>query len=322
MSAELRVVGHACGEGAARSSRLREADAVQAATALERLGGVAEAYQLLRWTTRRRLRRAVRDGEVVRLSRGRYGLPTAGPAFAAAAELGAAVVCLRSAAAHHGWALKEQPVRPDLAVRRGRRVSEAWRERARIHWYNVAEDDRTGPVTTPLKTVLDCARQLPFDEALVIVDSALRSGKVTRPELDRAAVRGAGSAAVRRVLRYADGRSANAFESVLRAHAIEAGLDVVPQAELDLVTGTVHPDLVDHGRRLVLEADSWARHATRSGHRSDCSRYNLLVLAGWRVLRFTWEQVMTQPAYVRWVLSQVDRRVQRPEVDTRLPRSA
>lgn len=295
---------------------------MQAASALERLGGVAEAQQLLRWTTRRRIRRSVKAGEIKRLARGRYALPTADEALAAAVELGGAVVCLRSAAAHHGWALKEQPELPDLAVRRGRAVPQPWRARAHVHWFNVAEDDSVGLVTTPLKTVLDCARQLPFDEALVIVDSALRSGKVTRAELDRVRVKGAGAAAVRRVLRYADGRATNAFESVLRALALEAGLDVTPQPDLDLGTGVIHPDLADIDRWLVLEADSWTHHATRKGHRADCARYNLLTLRGWRVLRFTWEQVMKQPAYVRWVLSQVDRRVERPEVQVPLERSA
>ena len=67
---------------------------------------------------------------------------------------------------------------------------------------------------------------------------------VTKAELDRVVVRGAGAERVRRVLTHADGRSANPFESVLRALCIEAGLQVVPQAPIELPTGTVHPDLV------------------------------------------------------------------------------
>jgi very-short-patch-repair endonuclease len=167
---------------------------------------------------------------------------------------------------------------------------------------NVAADDVEAGVTTPLKTVLDCARHLPFDEALAIADSALRSGAVSHAELEVVGVRGAGAAAVRRVLAYADARAANPFESVLRALCIEEGREVVPQHAIDLSTGTIHPDLVDVDRRLVLEADSWSFHATRKAHRRDCARYNLLVVHGWRVLRFTWEQVMHDQAYVRWVL--------------------
>jgi very-short-patch-repair endonuclease len=295
---------------------------VDALDALNRLGGVAEAHELLRWTSRRRIRRAVRRGEIERLARGRYTTGTASAALAVAGEMGGAVVCLRSAAAHHGWKQKHQPERPDVALRRGRRLDPEWRGRVTPHWFNVAEDDRRSGVTGPIKTVIDCARRLPFDEALAIADSALRASSVSRQELDRVRAIGAGAAAVRRVLRHADARSANPFESVLRALALEAGLDVEPQVAVDLGTGVVHPDLASVSRRLVLEADSWTHHATRTAHARDCARYNLLSINGWLVLRFTWEQVMTQPAYVRWVLSQVDRFVERPEVFNPLARPA
>ena len=159
-------------------------------------------------------------------------------------------------------------------------------------------------VTAPLRTVIDCARHVDFDEALAVADSAVRAGDVTTEELRGAApqIRGMRATAVRRVLLHADARAANPFESVLRALALDAGLDVVPQRELGLGTGVVHPDLVDEERRMVLEADSFSFHTGRRAHRSDCARYNLLVLLGWRVLRFTWEQVMHEQTYVRWAL--------------------
>jgi very-short-patch-repair endonuclease len=289
---------------------------MQAVEALDRLGGIARAQELLRLTTRRKLRRAVRAGSIRAITRGRYALPTADVAAQAAAAL-SGVVCLRSAAAHHGWALKEQPEVPEVAVPRGRNLSAERRVGVRVVWMNLAADDRAHGVTTPLRTVVDCARRLPFDEALAVVDSALRSGLVQREQLERVDVRGAGAEGVRRTLQHADGRAANPFESALRALAIGAGLTVEPQRPLDLGSGIVHPDLTDVARRLVLEADSWTHHATRSAHRRDCARYNLLVLRGWLVLRFTWEQVMLDQAYVRWVLDQV-RRVERPEVARRL----
>jgi very-short-patch-repair endonuclease len=286
---------------------------MDAAPALERLGGTAGARDLLRLTTRRRLRRAVARGRIVRLSRGRYALPTADDTRRMASRL-TAIVCLRSAAAHHGWALKEHPRVPELMVRRGRKLSAEQREGVSIHWANIADDQVVDGVTTPLRTVIDCARHLPFDEALAVADSALRSGLVTRADLDSSDVRGAGADAVRRVLRHADRRAANPFESVLRALCIEAGFVVEPQAAVDLGTGTIHPDLVCRVLRMAFEADSWSFHASRRAHRRDCARYNLLVINGWRVLRFTWEQVMHDQAYVRWVLAEALRRVGRPEV--------
>ena len=286
--------------------------------ALDRLGGTSAAGALLELTSRRRLQRAVRSGEVHRPSRGRYCLPTAGDAVRAATRL-TAVVGLRGAAAAHGWELAHQPAVPEVVVRRGRKLSADQRQGVVVHWANLADDQVVDGVTTPLRTILDCARHLPFAEALAVADSALRHGSVTPEDLASLDVRGAGADAVRRVLRHADARAANPFESTLRALCLEAGLAVEPQLAIDLGTGTVHPDLVCVTRRLVLEADSWTFHAARAAHRRDCARYNLLTIHGWSVLRFTWEQVMHDQAYVRWVLAELDRlpatrRVGRPQV--------
>jgi very-short-patch-repair endonuclease len=290
--------------------------------ALERLGGFAGRATLLELTSRRRLRRAVAAGHVLRLAHGRYGLPGATVARCTASAL-SGVVALRSAAQHYEWELKWQPPEPEVAVGAKRKISEDRRHGIRVLWVDLPPSDVVDGVTTPLRTVVDCARRLPFDEGLAVADSALRSGRVTRAELDQVTVRGAGAERVRRVLAHADGRSANPFESVLRALCVEAGLDVVPQEPVELRTGTVHPDLVASSARVVLEADSWTFHASRKAHRADCARYNALTLAWWRVLRFTWEQVMHQPSYVRWVLHQlVDGPDRQEEVAARRLRSA
>lgn len=288
--------------GAAKAASLVAMDPV---AALDRLGGIADARSMLRLTSRRRLRKAVLRGRVHRSSRGQYVALTASDAHGLAGAL-TAVVAMRSAAAHYGWKMKVQPPLPELAVRPNRKLS-AERDAARILWVDLVADDVRHGVTTPVRTVVDCARRLPFDEALAIADSALRRGDVTPEELEWAAlvVRGPGAGAVRRVLRYADGRAANPFESVLRALCIEAGLEVEAQVALDLGTGVVHPDLICRSLQLLLEADSYTFHTGRKAHARDCARYNLMVLRGWRVLRFSWEQVMHDQAYVRWVLAEL-----------------
>lgn len=108
----------------------------------------------------------------------------------------------------------------------------------------------------------------------------------------------------RRVAREADGRAANPFESALRAIVLEfPELSVEPQAAVATAGMTYHPDLVDRSRGLAIEAESWAWHADQQTHSRDCVRFTLMTAAGWRVLRFTWEQVMHSPAYVRRVLA-------------------
>lgn len=299
---------------------------MRATEALERLGGIAGRQALLRLTSRRQLRKAVRTGQILRITHGRYASRCAAEARVAAARL-AGVLCLRSAAAAHGWELKTLPPQPEIAVNPRRRIEASRRDGVRLCWMAVAVDDVEAGVTSPLRTVIDCARQLPFDEALAIADSALRSGALTPDDLAGVRVQGAGAAAVRRVLAHADARAANPFESVLRALCIEVGLEVEPQAEVDLGSGRVHPDVVVWSLGAAIEADSWTFHASRKAHRRDCARYNLLVLRGWRVLRFTYEQVMHEQSYVRWILEQLatvpdPRRVGQDKVAAPLPRSA
>jgi very-short-patch-repair endonuclease len=213
--------------------------------------------------------------------------------------------------------MKIVPPEPEVAVRPNRKVTGRRWDEVRVCWLNLAADEVQDGVTTPMRTVIDCARLLPFDEALAIADSALRSGTLPRHELEGVRVRGAGAESVRRVLRHADARAANPFESVLRALCIEAGLDVVPQHPIQHPEGVIHPDLVCPGHAMVFEVESWAFHATRRAFTRDCARYNLLVLQGWRVFRFSWEHVMLDQTYVRAVLAQCARHVERVEVDQR-----
>ena len=199
-------------------------------------------------------------------ARGRYALPTASEARRAAGGL-SGVVGLRSAAAHHEWPMKSQPEQPEVIVPRNRKVVPERRVGVRVLWTNLAEDQVADGVTTPFRTVIDCARLLPFDEALAIADSALRSGLVTRAELDAVDVRGAGAAAGRRVLRHTDARAANPFESVLRALCLEvgpAGRAAGRGGPGALTSSTRTSCAVTGGPRI--EGDSWTWHSTRKAH--------------------------------------------------------
>ncbi len=195
---------------------------MDAARALDRLGGVARTADLRRFTSRAKLRRAVRRGEVVRLARGRYALPTAQDGLQAAIRL-TAVLSHRSAAAYWGWELKTQPPGPEVTVPRNRNVSAETRRGVKVTWADLRPDEVVdGIVTSRERTVVDCIRTLPFDEALSVADSALRHRHVTRAQLIWLAdqVRGKGAAQARKVARLASEKAANPFESVLRAIAI------------------------------------------------------------------------------------------------------
>lgn len=262
---------------------------MDAVTALTRLGGIGSTSQALALTSRKRLRRAVAAGTIVHVSRGRYALPTADRARAVAAEVDGHLRGL-SAAAHWGWPTKWPPRWPELAV--GRRPPHPVDASLRVVQLGPGEVD--GWATSRVRTLLDCAAELPFDEALAVADSALRTGGVSEDEV---AVLLAGDLppGVRRVLEHATRLAANPFESVLRAILVEAGVDVVPQWQTTIGGMTCHPDLADPFHALAIEANSWTHHASKDDHDADCRRYNALVVGGWTVLRFTWDQVMFAP---------------------------
>ncbi len=118
-----------------------------------------------------------------------------------------------------------------------------------------------------------------------------------------AEIHGPGRPQAERVAKLATSDAANPFESVLRAIAADvAGLRVRAQALITSTTPWCRPDLVDEGLRLVLEADSFEWHGDRRALARDARRYNLLIADGWLVLRFSWEDVMLDPDYVRGVL--------------------
>jgi len=272
---------------------------------VRRMGGVADARTLTDRTSRRRVRTALHRGEIVRIGRGRYALPTAKAALLAATRL-KGVVSGKSAALYYGWAMKFPPELPTVSVPRNRRVDPARREGVALKWRDIPPEHVTERgVTSKAWTVIDCARTLPFDEALAIADSALRNCDVTKAELLQLAEQlpSTGRTECLRVVKAADGRAANPFESVLRAIALDVpGLYVVPQEWTDDVG---HPDLVDKRLRLVIEAESFEFHGKRRALYEDCERYNAFAMKGWWVIRFAWEHVMFEPEYVQEVLTRM-----------------
>jgi len=266
--------------------------------ALTMLGGIASTDELLALTSRRRIRAATAAGQIVRLGRSRFALPDAEEARVAAARLGGVVSHL-SAAQHWGWKVKLPPGKPTITVSRNRHDLAA--DDVELHWANLPASAVREGVTSPVQTVIDCARTYPFDVALCVVDSALRAG-VPHDELMRAAQASPRTGRKRaiEVVGAADIRAANPFETALRAITRTVpGLHVEPQ---QWVGDVGRADLMDHRLRLVIEAESFEFHADSDSFGRDVRRYTGFARLGYTVVRFTWKEVMFDPDYVRAVL--------------------
>jgi very-short-patch-repair endonuclease len=270
---------------------------VQAVIALTRIGGVASHAELVNAVGRSALRTAVDAGLIVRAATGTYCVPDADRARLSAVKLNGALA-LTSAALAHGWKVKDPPSCPAVCVPRGRRVAPDRRSGIDVRWGELTEPELRRRRTDPARTVIDCARFLPFDAALAVADSALRSGDVGPIGLMEAAELAprTGRARAIRVVRAATPEAANPMESVLRAICLGIdGLDVHPQQWIGEVG---RADLVDTDRRLVIEAESMEFHGSLDGYRRDVRRYTDFVGERHLVLRFCWEDIMLAPERV------------------------
>ncbi|MEU0095794.1 DUF559 domain-containing protein [Kribbella sp. NPDC006257] len=267
-------------------------------TVLARKGGRATYGELAAATSRRRVTAALTSGAIERAARGVYVRPgmSADHRVAIAYD---GVLSHTSAAEHWKLPLLAAPILPHVTVppNRHKRSGPA----AVLHWAAIDPEDLAVRTTSLIRTVMDCARTLPFAEGLAIADSSLTKGTITRSDLIAAAarMRGPGTPKVRRVAAAANAWSASFLESILRALLLEAGIEGF-EVQVVVVNGSFQAqvDLGHRELRIAIEADGYEFHGGRRDFAADCRRYDELVAAGWLVLRFTYEQVLSNPEWV------------------------
>jgi very-short-patch-repair endonuclease len=265
---------------------------------LRRSGGYARAAEIVAATSKKALASAVRRGEVCRLARGVYALPGAAEDRTTALAYDGVLSHL-SAARTWNLPLLSAPEKPHIIIPTKRHPRPG--PPAVLHWSEVSTEERRIGTTSLVRTVGDCARLLPFGEALAVADAALAGGLLLPEELLAAtgSMRGPGCPNAREVAVWADGRAASFLESMLRALFIANGVSgFEPQV---LVTSGPFRARVDLGHReakVAAEAEGYAFHGSPNDFAADCRRYDELVTAGWIVLRFTYQQVIGDPGWV------------------------
>ena len=272
---------------------------MDAVAALGSLGGTARPMQLRRLVGRAAIAAAVSSGTIAREA-GVYALlPAERPAMLATALRG--VRSHRSAAAHWGLALPPDESTIHVTVMRKAQRRNVPTDVA-LHYRDHSPAERAAGVTCLLRTVLDCLRDEPLPIALAVGDSALRQRRVTRADLVTATrgLRGRGSRQLRDRIELLDPRAENAFESVCRALLLAAGVvGFEPQVAIRRGRRWIgRVDLAHRRLRVIIECDGFESHGARDSFRRDLVRHSELTAAGWRTLRFTWEQVMFRPEWV------------------------
>lgn len=125
-----------------------------------------------------------------------------------------------------------------------------------------ATEVRGLPVTSLARTTADLVRILPFPEAVMLADAALRKG-VDRDELLERTASGRGCRMARRALEFADARSESAGESLSRVRIHNLGL---PAPDLQR-------NLYDGRGRFIARVDFWWEEFRLAGEFDGAIKY-------------------------------------------------
>ena len=244
----------------------------------------------------------VRTGRLHRIHRGVYALghpvlSLRGRWIAALLACGpSSVLSHRSAGVVHGF-IEDGQLIVDVTTTRGRgrldgvRVHRGRRELVRVDGL---------PVTMIDRTLVDLASVLTPRELERAVDAAIRKGHPQRA-MERRGIRGAASlnALNRRNLSGHTITRSELEERFLRLIR-RAGL---PDPEMNVDVEGFEVDAVWRGQRVIVELDGDRFHRQPGVRRRDRRRDAALMLAGWHVLRYGWDDVTNAPAELTALLA-------------------
>ncbi|MET1154917.1 hypothetical protein [Arthrobacter sp.] len=199
----------------------------------------------------------------------------------------------------HVWNAPEQI----HVIQRGRRGEKPGSTGVIRHTHSVPDGDvetLTGGIraTSRERTVLDCARTLPFELAVVIADSALQCGASLEKmhEMADGAPKSRFITRVRQVLAAVDGRSESAGETRLRLKLRALNFpQPVLQHEIRTAEGTYRADFAWPELKLIFEfdGDSKYRHAQPTAQviLDERKRETRLMEEGWTIVRVRWSHL-------------------------------
>lgn len=274
--------------------------------------------------TKDRLRTIIRDNRAVKLARGQYisahnwqnlniTEKHLARIIAYSRVLDEPVFTHQSAAILHGFPVLEVPVSVHVYSQSG-----SSNEALTRHNDSYARDASITrflagiTATSPIETVVGCARVLQVDEAVVVADGALsRQQTETRInywELHHALMNSPrkGSARVREVARLMSDKSDSPGETLTRLRLQEYGLFPVEQYFVKTDLGNFVSDFAFEQLGVLIEFDGRVKQTDKTMNPDgwvvdrEKERENALMRAGWRLLRLRWEHVRGRGS--PWVL--------------------
>lgn len=256
---------------------------------IHRRGGVAHSSTIYRaGFSKHAVATSVRSGALVRVRRSWLVLSACEPERLAAARVGGRLTCVSAARLMDLWV----PAHDAIHVAVNPTAARFDAAGLRVHW-------STGPAPIVRRTAIDpllnvlyqAARCLPPPDALAVWESAIRRGLVAGEVLQRVEWRS-------RRAHFVAGLATALSDSGLETHFVvlmrEIGVDVRQQVWID---GHRVDALI--GDRLIVQLDGFAHHSSASDRRRDITADARLVLRGYTVLRFDYQQLLLQPLFVQ-----------------------
>ena len=161
---------------------------------------------------------------------------------------------------------------------------------------------RALPCTLPARTLVDMAATATPAELADAIDRARATRIVRLSELEAETESGRrGAGALRRELEklgHIGGPTASALEARMARLIRTYGL---PEPRAERIAGPAGRYRIDYAydqARLAIEVYGYTSHSSPAQLRKDTARQNDLILADWRVLVFTWQDVTNDPARV------------------------
>lgn len=288
------------------------ADLVLADIARQSDGVITRAEANARGVTDRQLYRRVASGLLERVFPELYvhlGTPaTSTQALRIASMASRGVISHRSAAHLHGL-LKRPPPLPEVTVDVHRR----FRHPGVVVHRNDRLDDCDVMVvgglltTTAVRALIDIGTKVTFVTLTRATERGLRAGLFTEDEvyttrrrLARRGRDGVGPVGTLLDCRSADLRATDSDLELMLWEVIERSDLPMPRRQVEVVANgaSYRLDMAYPERRLALEGDGYGAHTERATFEKDRVRQNDLLLDGWLVLRFTWEQIIGHPEQV------------------------
>ena len=253
----------------------------------------------------RRLDRLRRAGQLESPLRGVFWLPGCADEFAAGALAGQLwagrdAVLTGEAAARLSFWPDLRADRFDYAIPRRQAVSSGrWHKGYRIVPPEFVTIRDGVAITRPSMTAVDLAAG---DRGGDAIDQVLRTRTGTLDQMWQAfALQPNRLGNERRGWLLRDSRNKPWSECERALHRLQRRHHVTGwRANAWVAAGTdgYYVDVLFAEQRLIIEADGWEFHSSRAAFENDRRRRNELVLAGYRVLNFTWRQITEDPEWV------------------------